>query len=183
MSTSKETDTPVLPTYTSLPTKIKCPNPQCAKDLYYYPPTQVNNVRDPVLLSCACCSHRFPTSAPDAATDQVGALSIKGTHYEVLGVERSASADEIARAYRKKSLLCHPDRSKGRQEEWDLLSKAYDVLGDKRKRHWYDIELENGPSAVDGASEDPAAQGKPPPPRAGQNNNLLSFWGNANQVV
>jgi len=137
------------------------PKPKVRQGPLLLSPSQVNNVRDPLLLCCACCSHRFPTSALDSATDKVAALSINGTHYEVLGVERGASADEIARAYRKKSLLCHPDRSKGRQEEWDLLSKAYDVLGDKRKRHWYDIELEKGPSAADEASEDPAAQGNP----------------------
>ena len=176
MSTSKDTDTPALPTYTSLPTKVKCPNPKCAKDLYYHPPTQINNVKDPVLLCCAYCSHRFPASALDVVTDKAAALSIKRTHYEVLGVERGASADEISRAYRKQSLLCHPDRSKGRQEEWDLLSQAYDVLGDKRKRHWYDIELEKGPSAADEASEDPAAQGTPPPLLfLGDPTKLLSF--------
>jgi DnaJ domain len=162
---ANDSDTPPLPTYTTLPTKTTCPNAKCGKDLYYYPPTQINNVRAPVLLTCVVCAHCFPTSASlDVATDKLATLSIKRSHYEVLGVERTASADEIARAYRKKSLLCHPDRTKGREEEWDLLTKAYDVLGDNRKRHWYDIELEKGPSASAEPSEDPNAQGISPPP-------------------
>jgi hypothetical protein len=158
MSTASDADTLPLPTYTALPTKIKCANPRCARDLFYYPPTAVNNVHAPILLACTVCAYTFPTTSLDAATEALAALSLKRTHYDVLGVERSATPDEIARAYRKKSLSCHPDRTKGKEEEWALLTQAYDVLGDKRKRHWYDIELEKGPDAAE-AAEDPASQG------------------------
>jgi curved DNA-binding protein CbpA len=88
-------------------------------------------------------------------------LSLVETHYDILGVKRTATPDEIARAYRKKSLKCHPDRTQGREKEWDQLTKAYDILGDKRKRHWYDIELEKGVVDQD-ITEDPASQGTPP---------------------
>ena len=81
-------------------------------------------------------------------------LSISVTHYDILGVDNSASAEEIARAYRKKSLQCHPDRTKGREKEWEDLARAYEILGDKRKRHWYDMELEKGSATLD-SSEDP----------------------------
>jgi hypothetical protein len=149
-----------LPTYLSLPTKIKCPKSSCGKDLYYYPPTKVNNVKTSMTLSCASCKYVFQPPPPSAEppTETLSKLSIALTHYEILGVEKTASPDEISRAYRKKSLQCHPDRTRGREKEWDQLTKAYDILGDKRKRHWYDVELEKGVPNPD-ATEDPASQG------------------------
>src|ERR1700738_68376 len=109
-----------LPTYLSLPTKTACP--ACSKDLYYYPPTKINNVKSPLTLSCASCSNTFPPSSPP--TEAMSNLTLTETHYEVLGVERTATPDEISRAYRKKSLKCHPDRTSGREAEWDKLTKA-----------------------------------------------------------
>src|SRR5271169_6354622 len=113
MASSKE-DTPPPPypitTYLSPPAKIKCPNSKCGKDLYYYSPTKINDVRIPVVLSCASCNLIFPppTELPTNATSK---LSVAQTHYETLGIEKTATADEISRAYRKKSLQCHPDRT------------------------------------------------------------------------
>jgi hypothetical protein len=149
-----------LATYLSLPTKIKCPKSSCGKDLYYYPPTKVNNVKTSITLSCASCKYVFLPPPPHAEppTENLSKLSIALTHYEILGVEKTASPDEISRAYRKKSLQCHPDRTRGREKEWDQLTKAYDILGDKRKRHWYDVELEKGVPNPD-VIEDPASQG------------------------
>jgi len=146
-----------IQTYLTLPTQIKCPNDPCGKDLYYYPPTKINDVKAPITLSCASCKHVFPAPI-EPPTETMSTLSIASTYYDILGVERSATPDEISRAYRKKSLQCHPDRVQGKQQEWDELSKAYEILGDKRKRHWYDIELEKG--NVD-PSEDPASIGTP----------------------
>jgi hypothetical protein len=146
-----------LPTYLFLPTKITCPS--CSKDLYYYPPTKINNVKSPLVLSCASCTHVFPL--PTSPEDAMAKLSITETHYDILGVPKTATPDEISRAYRKKSLKCHPDRTTGREKEWEQLTKAYDILGDKRKRHWYDVELEKG--VVDpNLAEDPLAQSTPP---------------------
>jgi hypothetical protein len=147
-----------LPTYLSPPTKIKCPNSKCGKDIYYYPPTKINDVKTTVTLSCVSCNHLFSPATTDIPTE---ALSITQTHYETLGVEKTATIDEISRAYRKKSLQCHPDRTRGREKEWEQLTKAYEILGDKRKRHWYDVELENGIQKTDSV-EDPSAQGDTP---------------------
>jgi DnaJ domain len=165
MASSKEDTPPPSPitTYLSPPTKITCPNSKCGKDLYYYPPTKINNVRMPIVLSCASCNLIFPPPT-EVPTDAISKLSIAQTHYETLGVEKTATADEISRAYRKKSLQCHPDRTRGREKEWDQLTKAYEILGDKRKRHWYDIELEKGPTTTD-IPEDPATQGITLPPK------------------
>jgi hypothetical protein len=153
--TTKE-DTSPIPTYLSPPTKVKCPNSKCSRDLYYYPPTRINDVKTPVILSCASCNHTFPPPT-DLPTEALSKLSITQTHYETLGVEKNATIDEISRAYRKKSLQCHPDRTRGREKEWEQLTKAYEILGDKRKRHWYDVELEKGIQTTD-AAEDSSAQ-------------------------
>ena len=61
--------------------------------------------------------------------------------YEVLGVGRDDSKDEIKRAYRKAALRYHPDRNPGDEESEELFKKAaeaYSVLGDEEKRSIYD---------------------------------------------
>jgi len=64
-------------------------------------------------------------------------------YYEVLGVGRDASAEEVRKAYRKRAMQCHPDRVKGddkskAEAEFKELAEAYEVLIDPDKRARYD---------------------------------------------
>jgi len=64
----------------------------------------------------------------------------KRDYYEVLGVKREASKDEIKDAYRKLAMQFHPDRNKdiGAEERFKEISEAYAVLSDDQKRQTYD---------------------------------------------
>lgn len=65
----------------------------------------------------------------------------KRDYYEVLGVGKSASADEIKKAYRKLAMQFHPDRNPGNKEAEDKFkeaAEAYEVLSDADKRAKYD---------------------------------------------
>ena len=67
--------------------------------------------------------------------------------YSVLGVTRTASDDEIKKAYRKLAMQYHPDRnngSKDAEEQFKAISEAYDVLRDPEKRAAYDRYGEAG---------------------------------------
>ena len=65
----------------------------------------------------------------------------KRDYYEVLGVEKGASAEEIKKAYRKSAMKYHPDRNPGdkeAEEKFKELGEAYEVLSDDDKRARYD---------------------------------------------
>ena len=63
-------------------------------------------------------------------------------YYDILGVSKNATADEIKRAYRTLAFKYHPDRNQGNaaaEEKFKKISAAYDVLGDDAKRRNYDL--------------------------------------------
>ncbi len=73
----------------------------------------------------------------------------KRDYYEVLGVDKSASEDEIKRAYRKIAIKYHPDKNPGNkeaEEKFKEAAEAYDVLHDPQKRQQYDQFGFNGPA-------------------------------------
>ena len=68
-------------------------------------------------------------------------MADKRDYYEVLGVEKGASAEEIKKAYRKSAMKYHPDRNPGdkeAEEKFKELGEAYEVLSDDDKRSRYD---------------------------------------------
>lgn len=83
-------------------------------------------------------------------------------YYQILGVSKSASAQEIKTAYRKLALQYHPDRNKGdkkAEDKFKEVTKAYEVLGDEQKRKTYD---QFGAAAFDpSAGSGPFGQGGP----------------------
>lgn len=73
----------------------------------------------------------------------------KRDYYEVLGVNKSASDDEIKKAFRKAAVQHHPDKEGGDEAKFKEINEAYEVLKDKQKRQRYD---QFGHAGVGGAN-------------------------------
>ena len=76
----------------------------------------------------------------------------KRDYYEVLGVGRNATPDELKKAYRKLALKYHPDRNPGdkeAEEKFKEAAEAYDVLSNPEKKTKYD---QFGHAAFDGSA-------------------------------
>jgi len=73
-------------------------------------------------------------------------------YYDVLGVTRNATQEEIKKAYRKKALQYHPDRNPGNpdaEKQFKEIAEAYEVLSDQQKKEMYD---RYGPEGLAGAA-------------------------------
>lgn len=82
----------------------------------------------------------------------------KRDYYEVLGVGKEASADEIKKAFRKLAVKYHPDKQGGDEAKFKEINEAYEVLKDQQKRKRYD---QFGHAGVGGASGGGAGGGNP----------------------
>lgn len=76
-------------------------------------------------------------------------MAEKRDYYEVLGVGKNASADEIKKAFRRKAVEYHPDKQGGDEAKFKEVNEAYEVLRDSQKRQRYD---QFGHAGVGGAS-------------------------------
>lgn len=64
-------------------------------------------------------------------------------YYEILGINKNATADEIKKSFRSKSLVMHPDRG-GNENDFKQLNEAYQTLINDDRRREYDFKLEHG---------------------------------------
>ncbi len=73
-------------------------------------------------------------------------MADKKNYYDILGVDKKASTEEIKSAYRKLAMKYHPDRNQGNEEaaeKFKEINEAHETLSDQQKRAAYDYELEH----------------------------------------
>lgn len=80
-------------------------------------------------------------------------------YYKLLGVEKSATQDEIKKAFRKLALEHHPDKNGGKDEKFKEINEAYSVLSDSKKRQQYDTFGSTGQNGGFGGGNPGGGQG------------------------
>ncbi|KAL4165715.1 hypothetical protein KRP22_014425 [Phytophthora ramorum] len=88
-------------------------------------------------------SSRFPSSGAGGRASFMAPKTQRRTHYDVLGIEKAASGEQIKKAYRKLALVYHPDKAKTstHADLFKEMTAAYNVLSDESARSKYDREL------------------------------------------
>ena len=84
-------------------------------------------------------------------------------YYHILGIEKSASDEEVKKAYRRLAHQYHPDRPGGNEQKFKEINEAYQTLSDKTKRIQYDrfgvAEPNFGANPWGGSSPGPRRRG------------------------
>lgn len=104
-------------------------------------------------------------------------MAEKRDYYEVLGVDKNASAEDIKKAYRKKAIQYHPDKNPGdkeAEEKFKEAAEAYEVLSDPQKRQRYD---QYGFAGMGGAGGFNGGQGMNMEDIFSQFGDLFESWG------
>ena len=115
-----------------------------------YQSTTAHTRPRPLFGDISSQSTPFSTSAADTP---------RRDYYEILGVDRNASAAELKKAYYKLAKQYHPDTSSADPALFAEVNAAYDVLSDERKRQIYDSYGREGVAAAE-AGGDPRASGR-----------------------
>jgi molecular chaperone DnaJ len=71
-------------------------------------------------------------------------------YYDILGIQKGASKDEVKKAFRKKAAQYHPDKKTGDEEKYKEVTEAYAVLGDEKKKAEYDTYGQSFPGGGGG---------------------------------
>uniref|UniRef100_A0AAV1T9I4 J domain-containing protein n=1 Tax=Peronospora matthiolae TaxID=2874970 RepID=A0AAV1T9I4_9STRA len=90
-----------------------------------------------------CGSSKSQSSGASSRASFMATKTEYRTHYEVLGIDKTATSDQVKRSYRKLALVYHPDKSKvlSHADLFKEMTAAYNVLSDKSARDKYDREL------------------------------------------
>lgn len=86
------------------------------------------------------------------------------SYYDILGVSKNASKEEITKVFKQLSIKYHPDRNKGEkrqssEKKYKEISEAYSVIGDKNKRREYDMQQSGFGGGFRGGSGSPFGSG------------------------
>lgn len=84
--------------------------------------------------------------AGNSHPDWSGTGNMGKDYYDILGIQKDASEDDVKKAYRKQALRYHPDKNKspGAEDKFKEIAEAYDVLSDPKKKDIYDRFGEEG---------------------------------------